>query len=197
VVADVGRPRMHWAKELGLLVAIALLVVWPVRTFLAQAYYIPSASMTPQLAVNDRVVVSKLAYDLHDPHRGDIVVFDAPPGLPAPPDRSSAPVRFIRHLFQPSTREYIKRVVALPGERVEAREGRILIDGKRLVEPYLPPGTRTLDFGARVVPARQLWVMGDNRSNSQDSRVFGPIRRSTVVGRAVVRVWPVRRMAFL
>jgi signal peptidase I len=196
-VVEAGPPRTHWAKETGLLIAIALLIVWPVRTFVAQAYYIPSASMTPQLAVNDRVLVSKLAYDLHDPHRGDIVVFDAPPGLPAIPDRSSALIRFIRHLFQPSTQEYIKRVVALPGEKVEAREGRIIIDGKRLVEPYLPRGTVTQDFSARVVPAHQLWVMGDNRGNSEDSRVFGPIRRASVVGRAVVRVWPVQRTSFL
>ena len=196
-MADIGPPRMHWAKELGLLVAVALLVVWPLRTFVAQAYYIPSVSMTPQLAVNDRVVVSKLAYDLHDPHRGDIVVFDAPPGLPALPDRSSALVRFIRRLFQPSTQEYIKRVVALPGETVEGRQGRILINGKRLVEPYLPPGTVTQDFRPTTVPSHRLWVMGDNRSNSEDSRVFGPIRRSSVVGRAVVRVWPVQRMSFL
>ena len=194
---EIGLPRMHWAKEVGLLVAVALLVVWPVRTFVAQAYYIPSASMTPQLEVNDRVVVSKLAYDLHDPRRGDIVVFDAPPGLPAPPDHASAPIRFIRRLFQPSTQEYIKRIVALPGERVEARQGRILVNGKRLVEPYLPPGTVTQDFTPRVVPHGRLWVMGDNRSNSEDSRVFGPIRRSSVVGRAVVRVWPVQRMSFL
>jgi len=197
VVADIGPPRMHWAKELGLLVAVALLVVWPLRTFVAQAYYIPSASMTPQLEVNDRVIVSKLAYDLHDPHRGDIVVFDAPPGLPTPPDRASAPVRFIRRLFQPSTQEFIKRVVALPGERVEARRGRIFINGKPLVEPYLPAGTSTQPFDATVVPPGELWVMGDNRSNSEDSRVFGPIRRSTVVGRAVVRVWPVQRVSFL
>ena len=196
-MAEGGSSRTHWAKEMGLLVAIALLIVWPVRTFVAQAYFIPSASMTPQLAVNDRVLVSKLAYDLHDPHRGDIVVFDAPPGLPALPDRSSAVIRFIRRLFQPSTQEYIKRVVALPGEKVEGRQGRILIDGKRLVEPYLPPGTVTQDFSARVVPDHHLWVMGDNRSNSEDSRVFGPIRRSSVVGRAVVRVWPVQRMSFL
>jgi signal peptidase I len=196
-VADIGPPRMHWAKELGLLVAVALLVVWPVRTFLAQAYYIPSASMTPQLEVNDRVVVSKLAYRLHNPRRGDIVVFDAPPGLPAIPDNASAPIRFIRRLFQPSTQEFIKRVVALPGEKVEGRQGRILIDGKRLVEPYLPPGTTTSTFAPTVVPSGRLWVMGDNRTNSEDSRVFGPIPRSTVVGRAVVRVWPVRRMSFL
>ena len=194
---EIGPPRVHWAKELGLLVAVALLVVWPVRTFLAQAYYIPSASMVPQLEVNDRVIVSKLAYDLHDPHRGDIVVFDAPPGLPAPPDHASAPIRFIRRLFQPSTQEYIKRVVALPGERVEGRQGRIFIDGKRLVEPYLPPGTSTATFAPTVVPAGRLWVMGDNRSNSEDSRVFGAIRRSTVVGRAVLRVWPVQRTSFL
>jgi len=196
-VAEIGPPRMHWAKELGLLLAVALLVVWPVRTFVAQAYYIPSASMTPQLQVNDRVVVSKLAYDLHDTRRGDIVVFDAPPGLPIAPDRASAPIRFIRRLFQPSTQEFIKRVVALPGEKVEAHQGRVFVNGRPLVEPYLPPGTATQPFAPTVVPPGRLWVMGDNRSNSEDSRVFGPIRRSTVVGRAVARVWPVRRMSFL
>ena len=194
---EIGPPRMHWAKEVGLLVAVALLVVWPVRTFVAQAYYIPSASMTPQLEVNDRVVVSKLAYDLHDPRRGDIVVFDAPPGLPAPPDHASAPIRFIRRLFQPSTQEYIKRVVALPGERVEGRQGRVLVDGKRLVEPYLPPGTSTATFAPTVVPAGRLWVMGDNRSNSSDSRVFGTIARSSVVGRAMVRAWPPGRIGYM
>ena len=88
-------------------------------------------------------------------------------------------------------------MVALPGERVEGRQGRVLVDGKRLVEPYLPPGTSTATFAPTVVPAGRLWVMGDNRSNSEDSRVFGPIRRSTVVGRAVVRVWPVQRTSFL
>ena len=174
-----------------------LLTVWLARTFVGQAFYIPSESMVPQLAVNDRVVVSKLAYDLHDPRRGDIVVFDAPTSAPPSSDRSWAPVRFLRNLVTPSAREYIKRVMALPGERVEARGGRVLINGTPLVEPYLPPGTQTADFAATVVPAGRLWVMGDNRPASQDSRSFGPIRRSTVVGRAIVRVWPVQRFSFL
>ena len=92
---------------------------------------------------------------------------------------------------------FVKRVMALPGERVETRGGRLLVNGAPPVEPYLPPGTVTEDFAAIVGPEGRLWVMGDNRAASQDSRVFGPIRRSSVVGRAVVRVWPVQRLSFL
>jgi signal peptidase I len=172
-------------------------VVVLVRTFAAAAFYVPSESMLPQLAVNDRVIVSKLAYRLHDPRRGDIVVFDAPKGASGRADRSWAPVRLLRRLLAPSAREYVKRVVALPGDRVEARGGHVMVNGRVVVEPYLPPDTRTDDFGPRVVPPGRLWVMSDNRVATQDSRSFGPIRRSSVVGRAVVRVWPVRRISFL
>ncbi|MFN2607425.1 MAG: signal peptidase I [Acidimicrobiales bacterium] len=187
--------------ELPVMVALAVLVAFVVKTFVAQAYYIPSGSMIPQLEVNDRVVVSKLAYHFHDPRRGDIVVFDAPG--PRPPDRESVPARGVRAVLQaiglsaPSTEEYIKRVVGLPHDRVEARGGRVLVDGRALVEPYLPPGDVTADFGPVDVGAGQLLVLGDNRGNSADSRSFGPIGRSTVVGRAIVRMWPPGRLAFL
>jgi signal peptidase I len=167
----------------------------------AQAFYIPSGSMLPQLQIDDRVVVSKISYRIHDPHRGDIVVFDAPGG--GPKDSSPLPARVVRSVIQsiglsaPSTDEYIKRVVALPGERVEGRGGKVLVEGRELVEPYLPKGTVTNDFPAVVVPPGTLWVMGDNRGNSADSRIFGPVPRSTVVGRAFARVWPLNHTSFL
>jgi len=180
---------------------VALVIGVVIKSLIAQAFFIPSESMTPQLAVGDRVVVSKLAYRLHSPHRGDIVVFDAPVAVPK--DRSSLPTRLVRDLLealgasQPSTEEYIKRVVALPGERVEGHGGHVFVDGHEVVEPYLTAAVVTSAFPAVVVPQGKLWVMGDNRTNSSDSRVFGPIRESKVVGRAIMRVWPPGRTAFL
>jgi signal peptidase I len=193
-------------REGLVLVATALVIAFVIKTFVAQAFFIPSGSMIPQLEVGDRVVVSKLAYRLHDPHRGDVVVFDAPhstaltDGLP---DESPLPIRVARGVLQsvglsaPSTQEYIKRVIGLPGETVEGRQNRVYVDGKELVEPYLPLGPTTRDFPPITLGEHELWVMGDNRENSSDSRVFGPIDETTVVGRAFVRVWPPGRTAFL
>jgi len=189
------------AREVVVLVVTALVIAVVVKSFVAQAFYIPSGSMLPQLQINDRVVVSKVSYRLHDPRRGDIVVFDAPGGEPK--DTSALPARALRSVIQsiglsaPSTDEYIKRVVALPGERVEGHDGRVLVDGRALIEPYLPAGVVTTDFAAVIVPPHTLWVMGDNRGNSADSRVFGPVPRSTVVGRAFSRVWPLDHTSFL
>ena len=188
-------------REVAFLAGMAVVIAVVVKTFVAQAFYIPSGSMLPQLQINDRVVVSKVSYRLHDPRRGDIVVFDAPGGSPGTDDPLVE--RALRGLAQsigvmaPSTDEYIKRVVALPGERVEGRGGKVLVDGLELIEPYLPRGTATGDFPAVVVPPRTVFVLGDNRANSADSRVFGPVPRSTVVGRAIVRVWPLGNTSFL
>jgi len=130
-----------------------------------------------------------------------IVVFDAPGGEPR--DSSPLPERTVRSIIQsiglsaPSTDEYIKRVVALPGERVEGLAGKVLVDGRELVEPYLPADVATRDFPAVIVPPETLWVMGDNRGNSSDSRIFGPVPRSMVVGRAFTRVWPLDHASFL
>jgi signal peptidase I len=174
------------------------------RAFVAQAFRIPSASMEPQLLVGDRVVVSRLAYDLHDPRRGDIVVFDCPPRAGCDqPSEHSMPVRALQTLAealllrQPEVEEFIKRVIALPGETVEAHDGAVYVNGRRLVEPYLPENTPIGDFDPVTVPPDHLWVMGDNRTNSSDSRVFGPIEIDTIVGRAILRVWPPQRTAFL
>ena len=172
-----------------------------VKTFVAQAFYIPSGSMLPQLEIGDRIVVSKLSYRLHEPRRGDIVVFDSP--NPRPKDTSGLPARVLRGIAQavgvaaPSTDEFVKRVVGLPGETVEAHGGKVFVDGKELVEPYLPASGQVTDFAQVRIPPDQLFVMGDNRDNSADSRVFGPIKQSTIVGRVIVRVWPVGNASFL
>lgn len=157
----------------------ALLVAFVIKTFLLQAFYIPSLSMAPTLKVNDRVLVNKLSYDLHNVNRGDLVVFESPPNEGS------------------QTKDLIKRVIGLPGETVESRDGQILINGQVLEEPYLEPDVTTGPLEKVTVPAEHLWVMGDNRANSRDSRFFGAIPESLVIGRAFVRVWPVTALSLL
>lgn len=194
--------RYRWLLELPVLLVAAIVVTLIVKSLLAQAFYIPSASMEPQLRAGDRVVVSRTSYRLHDPHRGDIVVFPSP----AVPAEEETLIEVVVHdileaiaLRDPGDRELIKRIVALPGEVIEGRNGRVEIDGRVLLEPYLPRGVLTSDFGPITVPEGAVFVLGDNRTNSHDSRFpdIGPIRIDTIVGRAIARVWPPGRTAFL
>jgi signal peptidase I len=157
----------------------ALLVAFVIKTFLLQAFYIPSLSMAPTLKINDRVLVNKLSYDLHDVHRGDVVVFESPPNEGS------------------QTKDLIKRVIGLPGETVESRDGHILINGQVLQEPYLGPDVQTGPLEPITVPAHHYWVMGDNRPNSRDSRFFGAISDSLIIGRAFIRVWPIPALTLL
>ena len=154
----------------------ALLVAVLVKTFLVQAFYIPSPSMTPTLHVDDRVLVNKLSYDIHGVHRGDIIVFKSP--QPAP------------------EKDLIKRVVGLPGETVEGRDGHVVVNGKELKESYLPAEVTTSTFGPVTLAPHHYWMMGDNRTNSSDSRVFGPLDESLIIGRAFVKVWPLGSFRF-
>jgi len=163
--------------EWVVVIVCALLVAFLIKTFLLQAFYIPSPSMTPTLQVDDRVLVNKLSYDLHGVHRGDIVVFRAPQDGPE--------------------KDLIKRVVGLPGEVVEGRDGHVVVNGQPLEESYLPDGVETATFAAVTVTADHYWVMGDNRPNSSDSRVFGAIAESRIVGRAFVKVWPIGSFGLL
>jgi signal peptidase I len=190
--------------ESAFLVVTAIVLAVVLRATVAEAFRIPSGSMEPQLDIGDRVVVSRTAYRLHDPRRGDVVVFDCPPAAGcAPAPHEALPVRALHVVMEavllrePQPEEYIKRVIGLPGESVQGKDGSVFVDGKRLVEPYLPAGTITSDFGPEVVQPGHLWLMGDNRGNSSDSRVFGQVDQDTVVGRALFRVWPPWRTAFL
>jgi signal peptidase I len=162
-----------------LLIGGALLIALLIKTFLFQAFYIPSPSMYPTLQQNDRVLVNKLSYKVHDVNRGDIVVFTKPPTL------------------ESDIHDLVKRVIALPGETVEGHDGHVYVDGKRLDEPYLGDGITTAGFEPHKVPANAVWVMGDNRNASKDSREFGAIRESSIVGRVFIRIWPISRIGFL
>jgi signal peptidase I len=159
------------------IIAVALIGAVIIRTVLFQAFYIPSASMTPTLKVHDRILVNKLSYDFHSVHRGDIVVF-----------KRSA----LKGIGEGKIKDLVKRVIALPGETVETTtDGQIEINGKVLSEPYLPAGMVTSPAVTRtVIPAGHVWVMGDNRTNSADSRVFGPIATNQIIGRAFILIWP-------
>jgi len=172
---SVTRTILEWIG-----VALAALVIATIlRTYVVQTFWIPTGSMIPTLQENDRVVVNKLSYKLHGVGRGDIVVFTTPPGVPE------------------DYKDLVKRVVGLPGDTVEGLNGRVLVNGKVLDESYLPEGTATSQFGPQKIPAGTYWVMGDNRGNSTDSRSFGPIPERTIVGHAVVRIWPLRRFGLL
>ena len=172
--------RKKQGYEWLILVAASLAVALIVRGFLIQAFYIPSESMVPTLVKNDRVLVNKLSYKLHDVHRGDIVVFKAPEGA------ATAQVK-----------DLIKRVVGLPGETIEGRNGSIFIDGKPLDEPYLPPDVRSRDFPPEKIPPAKIYVLGDNRQDSRDSTFFHAIDEDAIVGRAFVKIWPLNDLGLL
>ena len=180
---DTGERRIRGAIEWVAIIAAALIAALVIKTWLIQAFYIPSESMTPTLVKQDRVLVNKLSYRLHDVNRGDIVVFERPPGDAASPE----------------IKDLIKRVVGLPGETVETdSEGRVLINGRVLREPYLEKGVTTVPGIQKVqIPPGKVWVMGDNRGNSKDSRVIGAIPENKIVGRAFVRVFPLTSLSLL
>lgn len=191
--AEVTRAKRSFWRELPLLLLIALLLAVLIKSFLLQAFFIPSGSMADTLAIDDRVLVSKISYRLGDIERGDIIVFDAPDGSERPDEN------FVESVFRnvaesvglstPRT-EFIKRVVALPGETVSIADNKVYIDGEALDEPYLPSGVRMRDLEPVTIPDGRVWVMGDNRNVSDDSRSFGPIDADTIVGRAMTVIWP-------
>jgi signal peptidase I len=156
-------------------VTVALLVAFLVRTFVLAHFVVEGSSMYSTLETGDRVFVNKLSYRLHDPNRGDVVVLHEVSGA--------------------SERDLIKRVIALPGETVEMSNCQVKVDGRTLIEPYLDPEVVTLNncgqnFEPVLVPEDHVWVMGDNRGGSQDSRAIGPIDEDDLVGRAFVVFWP-------
>jgi signal peptidase I len=188
------RARRRFLGELPFLLLAALILTVLVKGFLVQAFFIPSRSMEPTLEVGDRVVVNRLAYRIGEPAHGDVVVFLRPVGTgEAPP---GGPLSWVRRAVAqglggtpPGSEDLIKRVVGLPGDTLQGRDGQLWRNGHRVPEPYLD-GAFTSDFGPVKIRPGNYWVMGDNREDSADSRVFGQVSRSTLVGRAAVTVWP-------
>lgn len=182
-----GRPGTwtgRLTRLLGFLLVVTVTVV-VLRSFVVTSYYIPSASMEPTLhgcqgCQPDLVLVDKLSYRFSSVARSDVVVFDRPPLAP------------------PEAAELIKRVIGLPGETVSGHGGKVFIGDKALAEPYIHPGCGgTADFTAVKVPAGEYFVMGDNRCDSLDSRIFGVIEGSSIAGRAVAVSWPVKHLRWL
>ena len=196
------KARKSFWRELPILIVVALAIAVIIKTFLVQAFFIESGSMRDTLLEGDRVMVNKLSYRFGDVGRADVVVFDPPGG--GDDDNESIPAKVLRNiaesigLSQPSS-EFIKRVIALEGETVEARDGQVFVNGNALSEDYLRDGITTGGcfgedtFGPETVPSGHVFVMGDNRGASRDSRCFGAIPESDIVGRAFVTVWPASR----
>lgn len=186
-------------KELPILIVVAFAIALLIKTFLAQAFFIPSGSMENTLLVGDRVLVEKVTYRIRDPEYSDIVVFRSPTASEVPKvDRG-----LVRNFFyglaeglglRSSERDFIKRVIATEGQEVKVQQGAVYVDGKKLTEPYLRDQSPLPDYGPTKVPNGRIFVMGDNRFNSQDSRAFGPITEESIIGRAFVLVWPPARV---
>jgi signal peptidase I len=177
--SGLARLILEWLAVL----LVALVLALGVRTYVAQMFYIPSGSMLPTLQIGERIVVDKVSYRLHPVHRGDIVVFRKPP------------------LEQADYSDLVKRVIGLPGDTISAVDGRIYIDGRPLSEPWLPqplpvtaPSPLSEGYSLNrpyTVPVGEYFVMGDNRTDSEDSRYFGPISGHLIVGKMVFEVWPI------
>lgn len=183
-----ARHKPTWDLLLMLVIAFNL-VFGVVRPFVAEPMRVPSRSMAPTLQPEDRMLTNKLAYDLTTPDRGDLVVF--------------------RSVEKGKKERLVKRVVGLPGDVVHVDRGVLEVNGEPLVEPYVarkgqagdarpngarkaPPGVN--DFGPMFVPEDHVFVMGDNRAHSHDSRYFGPVPRENLIGEASLRFWPLNRL---
>ena len=199
-----ARDSVWW--ELPVLIVIALALTFLLKTFVVQAYYIPSGSMEQTLLVGDRVLVNKLVYDTRGPHRGEVVVFkragtNFPNEAAAPATSTLGKVgRAIGSTLgfaQSDESDFVKRVIGLPGDQVACcTGGHVTVNGTPLDETYLYEDDQR-PFPQTTVPKGMLWVMGDHRSVSADSRVYGLVPESSVIGRAFVRVWPFSRFARL
>jgi signal peptidase I len=194
-----ARRRNSFWRELPMLLAVAIVVAVVVRAFVLQTFYIPSESMERTLLINDRVLVNKLVYNFRSPHRGEIVVFEAPPNWRSGTDDE----------------DFIKRIIGIPGDRIvccDPATQRLVLNGVPLAEPYIySDDDGAVDLASEqpfdiVVPDGRYWMMGDHRSHSSDSRERyirdrdldgATIPEKAIVGRAFVIFWPVGRAGWL
>ncbi|HUD68833.1 MAG TPA: signal peptidase I [Acidimicrobiales bacterium] len=156
-------------------ISVALLLAVGVRAYVIQTFYIPSGSMEPTLNVGDRILVFKLAYDFASPAIGDVVVFRAPPS---------------EHCGDPSITDLVKRIVGVPGDRMSSSGNEILVNGKPLVQDWPHVVDLIYPISPRTIPPNDYFVMGDNHPASCDSRVWGYVPRADIIGKVVLKIWP-------
>ena len=199
------KPDRFW-RELPILLLVSLAIAILIKTFLIQAFYIPSISMEPTLEKGDRILVCRICLHVSGIDRGDIVVFSNPhPG----PGVERGPVGALLHwlgqglgVAQPENKDYVKRVIGLPGDVVELNDGQLFVNGEQVDEPYLNSEVDTRPYGPMTVPDGMLFVLGDNRAHSGDSRFppptgLGYVPEDTVIGKAFVIVYPPSRWGWL
>ncbi len=157
-------------------IIIAVLLALIIRAFIFQPFYIPSGSMEPTLQINDEILVNKFSHRFWELQRGDIVVFKYP---------------------KDPTKDYVKRLIGLPGEKVELRDSKLFINDAEVPEGYLPAGLEFEDFGPEVIPEDGYLMLGDNRNNSEDGRYWGYLPKENIIGKAMFIFWPFNRMGML
>lgn len=162
---------------------VAVVVSLLVRTFVFQTFYIPSGSMEPTLQIGDRIIVSKLSVEFGTIHRGDILVFKAP--------------KAVASVCGDDVADLVKRVIGLPGDHLTSKGNTIYVNNKPLAQPWTHESVLGKAIGNVVVPKNHYFMMGDNEDDSCDSRYWGTIPRSSIIGKAVLRVWPLSRFGFL
>lgn len=217
----IRRKEMPLWQELPLLLVVAFCLAVLIRTFVVQAFYIPSKSMEKTLLVGDRVLVNKVVYDMRDPLRGEIVVFRGTdnwaPEVTEPISNAfgaklGRTIGDLVGVSRPGERDFIKRVIGLPGDKVACcdAQGRITVNGVGIDEPYIAPGYNSdltqppnptqctsRRFSEITIPAGEMFVMGDHRAVSEDARCQGPVPIKNIIGRAFVIVWPSSRFTSL
>ena len=172
-------PENPWVETIKT-IAYAGILAFGIRTFVAEARYIPSSSMEPTLEINDRLIIEKVSYHFQEPQRGDVVVF--------------SPTEVLKE--QNFKDAFIKRVIGIPGEKVEVKGGTVFINDQPLREKYIEEEPQ-YDYGPVIVPQDHYLVLGDNRNNSYDSHHWGFVPKENLIGRAMVRFWPFNRLGSL
>jgi signal peptidase I len=203
-----GKPLPGYLLELVLIVGVALGLALMIQAFIVKPYRIPSGSMLPTLHVNQRVLVNRIGSDFSSPKIGDIVVFHPPqhPSSCADPtegdpgsDPAAARACDVAQA-RPSSVTFIKRVVGLPGDRLQIVDGHVIRNGVREKDPYITPcvGDTACNFPLTItVPRGDYYMMGDNRPDSEDSRYWGPVPKAWIIGTAFFTYWPPDRVGFL
>lgn len=173
------QPQENPWVEILKTITLSIFLALGIRTFVAEARYIPSGSMLPTLEIDDRLIIDKMGYRFTDPQRGDVVVF--------------SPTEELKKQYKDA---FIKRIIGLPGETVEVTNGKVFVNGEEISEDYIAEKPQ-YNWGPQTVPEGSYLVLGDNRNNSYDSHYWGFVPRENIIGRATVRFWPPNRIGGL